>query len=229
MVRKLADRVWHLDLNYVNAYLVDDDVLTLVDAGLPWSASNIGAEIRAAGFEPAQVERVLLTHYDLDHVGALAFLPGSQDLFVGAADLDLLAGRTKPSLSGVKQAIQRFGAVLLRPPNGPLSAVKDGDEIGSFTAVHTPGHSPGHMAYVSEARDGAFTGDLLRSDGETLSRPPWYLNRDTARIDASIERLLDRLPPVDIVAPGHGRPLVGDGRQAIRRLSDSEQPTQPRA
>lgn len=229
MARQLADRVWHLDLNYVNAYLVDDDVLTLVDAGLPWSTSNIEAGIRAAGFEPAQVERVLITHYDLDHVGALAFLPGSQELFVGVADLDLLAGRRKPSLAGVKQAIQRFGAVLLRPPNGPLSAVKDGDEIGSFTAVHTPGHSPGHMAYVSEARDVAFIGDLLRSDGETLSRPPWYLNRETATIDHSIDRLLDRLPPIGIVAPGHGRPLVEDGQQAIRRVSDSEPPTRPRA
>ncbi|MEF8772510.1 MBL fold metallo-hydrolase [Halodesulfurarchaeum sp.] len=214
----LTERIWHLDLDYVNAYLVDDDVLTLIDAGLPWSGSTIKSEIRAAGFEPAQVERILVTHYDFDHVGALTAVPGSPEIIVGAGDLDLVAGRTVPGLSGVKQAIQRFGAVFLTPPNRPLSTVKDGDEIGSFTAIHTPGHSPGHVAYVSEARDVAFIGDLLRSDGETLSRPPWYLNRDTVRIDHSVERLLDRLPPVEIVAPGHGEPLVQGCQQAIRAL-----------
>jgi glyoxylase-like metal-dependent hydrolase (beta-lactamase superfamily II) len=218
MSRKLTERIWHLDLRYVNAYLVDDDVLTLIDAGLPWSGSRIHAEIRAAGFEPAQVERILVTHYDLDHVGALTAIPGTQEIVVGDADLDFVAGRRTPNFAGVKQAVQRLGAVFLTPPKEPLSSVRDGDEIGSFTAIHTPGHSPGHVAYVSEARDVAFIGDLLRSDGKTLSRPPWYLNRDTARIDHSIERLLDRLPPIEIVAPGHGEPLVQGGQQAIRAL-----------
>lgn len=218
MGRRLTERIWHLDLRYVNAYLVDDDVLTLIDAGHPWSGATLKSEIRAAGFEPAAVERILVTHYDLDHVGALASIPGSPEIVVGEADLDFVAGRRTPAIAGVKETIQRLGAVFLTPPTEPLTSVRDGDEIGSFIAVHTPGHSPGHVTYVSEARDVAFIGDLLRSDGDSLSRPPWYLNQDTARIDLSVERLLDRLPPVEIVAPGHGEPLVQAGHQAIQAL-----------
>lgn len=229
MGRQLTEHIWHFDLRSVNAYLVDDDVLTLIDAGLPWSGSTIKSEIRAAGFEPTAVERILVTHYDLDHVGALAAIPGSPEIVVGEADLDFVAGGQTPAFAGVKQAIQRLGAVFLTPPTQPLDSIRDGEEIGTFTAVHTPGHSPGHITYVSEARDVAFIGDLLRSDGESLSRPPWYLNRDTARIDHSVERLLDRLPPVEIVAPGHGEPLCTDGHRAIRRLSDREPPTRTRA
>ncbi len=219
MPRQLSDGVWQIDLTGVNAYLVADDVLTLIDAGLPWSGNAIETAIREVGFEPETVERVLVTHFDLDHVGALASLSGTQDIYVGEADADFVSGKQTPGFTGLKRGLMRLSTVILHPPQTPITPVRDGDEIGTFTAIHSPGHTPGHVAYVSEARDVAFVGDLVTSDGESLSPPPWYLNDDNPTIEFSIERLAERLPPVDVVASGHGEPLVGEAYRAVHTMS----------
>jgi len=43
MVTELTERVWQFELRGVNAYLVADDVLTLVDAGTPLTTGGHGA------------------------------------------------------------------------------------------------------------------------------------------------------------------------------------------
>jgi glyoxylase-like metal-dependent hydrolase (beta-lactamase superfamily II) len=42
--------------------------VTLVDAGWPGDEATVRAGLDAAGVAPADVDRVLLTHYDADHV-----------------------------------------------------------------------------------------------------------------------------------------------------------------
>ena len=216
MPRALTDGVWLLELRYVNVYLVQDDGLVLVDAGLPWSGSRIRAEIEEAGFGPAAVERVLLTHYDLDHVGALASLPGEPEIYAGEPDADFVAGTRRPGFGTLKRGSQQLGAIVTRPPASPVTAVADGEQIGGFTAIHSPGHTPGHVVYASEARDVAFLGDLVMSDGKSLSPPPWYLNDDGDTLADSIERVGAELPPVSLLAPGHGAPLRGDPTRMLR-------------
>ncbi|MDX1745506.1 MAG: MBL fold metallo-hydrolase, partial [Halobacteriales archaeon] len=94
MVLELVDEVWWLDLRGVNAYLVDDDVPTLVDAGTRWDAPAVRSGIREAGFSLDDIGRVLLTHYDLDHAGGLARLSSelSAPVHAGAPDADVLRG-----------------------------------------------------------------------------------------------------------------------------------------
>lgn len=218
MAQKLAEEVWWLDLGHVNAYLVDDDVVTLVDAGMPWHADDIRQGIADAGFAVEDVERVMITHYDLDHVGALGSLDSPSAIFVGGRDADLVAKRQSPPLLNHKGALQRVSDLLRRKPSVPITPVADGDEIGSFTAIHTPGHTDGHMAYVSADLNVAFVGDLVISDGAGLSPSPWYLSRRPDAVAASIATLAEEMAAVDIVAPGHGGPLVGGGYGAIAEL-----------
>ncbi|MFP4530923.1 MAG: MBL fold metallo-hydrolase [Halodesulfurarchaeum sp.] len=218
MPRELTEDVWLLELPFVNAYLVADDVLVLVDAGYPRSGRRLRTEIESAGFDPATVDRVLLTHFDLDHVGGLGALPGTQDIYAGVADAPLVSGARVPRVTGVKGGLQRLSARFVRPPTSPVTGVADGDEIGSFTAIHSPGHTAGHVVYASAARNVAFVGDLVMSDGDSLSPPPWFLNEDTARVRDSIDRVASRLPPVDVVAPGHGEPLAA---AAFRTLANA--------
>lgn len=221
MAQNLAEDVWWLDLGHVNAYLVADEVPTLVDAGMPWHADRLREQIMDAGFAPADVERVLVTHHDLDHVGGLAAVDTATELFVGERDADFVAKRRSPPLTNRKTAFQRVADVFRSAPSVPIRTVADGDEIGTFTAVHTPGHTAGHMAYVSSDRDVAFVGDLMRSDGAGLSPSPWYLSQDTNAIPDSIRYLEDAMPVVDVVAPGHGDPLVDGGYGAVAELAEN--------
>ncbi|MFB6125554.1 MAG: MBL fold metallo-hydrolase [Halanaeroarchaeum sp.] len=221
MPETLADGVWRIDCGSVNAYLVDDpQSLTLVDAGMAWDAGTVRSAIHDAGFAVSDLERVLVTHYDADHVGGLSRLPIDVPVHVGERDADLVAGRRVPPVSNLKGFTQRVSRLLHYSIDAPVEAVADGEEVGSFTAIHTPGHTRGHTAFASEALDVAFVGDLVTSDGDAFSPTPWYLNWDDDQIRPSIERLVERLPDVSVLAPGHGDPITEGAVDALSRLAD---------
>ncbi|AQL43507.1 MBL fold hydrolase [Halorientalis sp. IM1011] len=222
MVTELGDDVWWYDLLGVNAYLVDDGTVTLVDAGNPWDGRNLVLGVDEAGYSLQDVDRVLLTHYDFDHVGGLGRLQGlDATVYVGAADEPFLTGKERPPLSKHKGALQNALGPFLKSPALTVETVADGDEIGSFTAYHTPGHTPGHVAYVSEALDAAFLGDLVRESGGKLRPSPWLMSYDTDAVEESIRDLAERAPEFSIAAMGHGTPFEERGREALDDLVDS--------
>jgi len=135
--------IWWLDLGRVNAYLVEDgEDLVLVDAGTPRDAGAIARGIRDAGHAVRDVDRILVTHYDLDHVGALGKLGLDVPVYVGREDAAVLAGQDRPDWRNHKGLLQRVTQPLVVAPGVPIRPVDDGDETGGFAAYHTPGHSP---------------------------------------------------------------------------------------
>lgn len=219
MVTHLRDGMWWIDLGGVNAYLVDDDGdLTLVDAGMPWHGGEVVDAIVEAGFVLGDLDRVLLTHYDLDHVGGLPRLDGLDlTIYAGQRDAPLVTCQEAPPFDFPKGAFQRLVGRLITPPDNEVLPVTDGDEVGSFTVYETPGHTNGHVTYVSESLETAFLGDLvLESDGD-LAPSPWYLSTDTDQVRESIRRLAEEAPDFDAAAMGHGVPFDHAGSD---RLSD---------
>ncbi|WP_255149017.1 MBL fold metallo-hydrolase [Halorarius halobius] len=226
MVTELREGVWRIDCGMVNAYLADDDgVLTLVDAGTPRDAGTIRRAVEDAGFILGDIERVLLTHYDLDHVGALGKLGTDATVYMGAGDVGFYVGDEKPPLAYHKGAFQRLAGLLVTRPGVSVESVSDGDEIGSFTAYHTPGHTPGHTAYVSEELSVAFVGDLVRESGGRLEPSPWHLSYDTERVRESIHYLADAEPAVEVLGMGHGTPFVTDGAVRLAELGEAIEAT----
>jgi glyoxylase-like metal-dependent hydrolase (beta-lactamase superfamily II) len=219
-VRELRAGVHQLDLGSVNAYLADDDVLTLVDAGTPRDATAIRRGIDEAGYDVGDVGRVLVTHFDVDHVGALAALALDAPVHMGAPDIGAFTGAERPTFRNLKGALQRSLSVFVDPPGTDPRPVADGDEVGSFRAYHTPGHTPGHVAYVSEALSVAFVGDLVFESDGRLRPSPWYLSYDADRVRDSIHDLADRAPAVEVLAMGHGVPFVRDGSVRLAELGE---------
>jgi glyoxylase-like metal-dependent hydrolase (beta-lactamase superfamily II) len=220
MATELADGIHWFELSGVNAYLVEDDVLTLVDAGTPFDARAIQSEIEDAGHTVGDVERVLLTHYDLDHAGALARLPGlDATIRAGAADAAILTGDSKPPLSNHKGAFQRVTRPFVRSPDLPVDPIADGEQVGSFTAHHTPGHTPGHTAFVSTEQSAGFLGDLVFESGGALTSSPWLASYDTVQAEASVRSLTERAPAFDVLGMGHGVPFVSDGDERLADLA----------
>lgn len=233
MVRRLREGVWLLELGLIpplasNAYLVDETALgidggdvTLVDTGLWWNEPSIGDELSAIGYEVADIDRVLITHYDLDHVGGLNRLVPSFDgpVYVGAADLDLLDGTTDPDLFHHKGIFHRVVRRLFPLPDVDLRPVSDGETIGGFTAYTTPGHNPGHVVYHHEGVSTAFLGDLVWEDDGDLTTPIRFDSYDMQTLRGSIVALPDRIPSFDVAAMGHGTPLDTGGFEALRVLA----------
>jgi glyoxylase-like metal-dependent hydrolase (beta-lactamase superfamily II) len=223
MVTQLRDGVWQVELSGVNAYLADDGgTLTLVDGGTPIDGARLRTAVELAGYHLTEVERVLVTHYDVDHVGALAGILGDTgaEWYMGAADAPFLMRREKPPFLHHKGALQRVLGPFARKPASEPTLVADGDEVGSFVAYHTPGHTPGHTAFVSDELDAAFVGDLVMERDGRLEPSPWVLSYDTDTVRESIHDFADRAPAVDVLGMGHGTPFVRSGSVRLAELGE---------
>ena len=160
------------------------DDLTLVEAGPASTTEGLLATIRDAGFDPARIATILVTHIHLDHAGAAGALvrrlprarvlvhPKGLPHLVDPAKLLASATRIYGDMMG-----PLWGDVLPVPPER-VAAIEDGAVIraGGRTlhAVDTPGHAAHHYAFHDPASGSAWTGDVggVRLDGVRFVRPP---------------------------------------------------------
>lgn len=223
-MEELGDGVWRIRCyglpNWtVNAYLLEDaGTLTLVDAGLPWNARTLRRALETQGYQLSDVDRVLFTHYDLDHFGGI--LPLASDL-----DVELVSGDPLFANDGQSPLLHHKGIVhrmLQRVlPRIQVTSISEGDTIGGFTAYRTPGHNPGHMSFVHQEKDIAFLGDLVREVNGSLRQPVFWDNYDRNQVRESICSFAQRTPAFSIAAPGHGSPIVEDGSKELQQLADT--------
>jgi hydroxyacylglutathione hydrolase len=185
-----------------NCYLVVDENArrgVLVDPGD--EASRILRTVRESG---AELEAIWLTHAHIDHIGAVAAIKREWDVpvYLHPSDMPLYA-------AAATQA--SFYGLAFEAPDPPERTFADGDRarVGGleFEVLHTPGHSPGlvvlHGQGILIGGDLLFAGSIGRTD-LPLSSP--------AAMEASLARVMGRLPDDVVVYPGHG-PATSIGRE----------------
>jgi glyoxylase-like metal-dependent hydrolase (beta-lactamase superfamily II) len=186
-----------------NGYVIPlDRGFAVVDPGMKSGARAVVAEVARAGLTGA-VTDVLLTHYDVDHAGAALAVAAENGakLWIGRADADILAGRRSPG-TFARRVLSSMGRPKLP---GIVHFLGETEGFpGEIRAVPTPGHTPGHFAFVW--RQTVFSGDaaMVRADG-TLRQFPALLITDKAQALASTAVLEDL--DVQWICPGHGRPV----------------------
>ena len=163
---------------FVNCFLVrESDGLTLIDTGLSGSDDDILTTARTLG---APIQRILLTHAHMDHVGSVDALleklgPANVELISNARSLPLLQKPPDKTLPSTEPKAKIKGGVP-GIKSRPSKLVTEGELVGSFRAIETPGHIPGHLSFLDE-RDGTFyAGDALIAKGYlTVSGfAPWF-------------------------------------------------------
>jgi glyoxylase-like metal-dependent hydrolase (beta-lactamase superfamily II) len=224
--RRLDDHLWVIDTCHqgqrgvVASYLLDGPRgLGLVDVGSGATVENLLAGVRAAGFDPARIERILLTHIHLDHAGAtgalVARLPRAQ-VYVHRLGAPHLIDPTRLARSATRIYGERMSALwgeIVPVPQERLRVVDDGDEIAvgqsDLRVLYTPGHAIHHVALYDERRAVLFPGDVagVRLEDPPLLRPPtpppdlsledWYASLDRMLTLRAQRLLLPHFGPVD--------------------------------
>jgi len=210
-MRELADDFYHLPLmprSGINAYYAGG---VLFDAGVPNDANKI---LRA--LEGYALDAHAITHGHPDHQGASHAVCEARDvpLWCGAADADAVE---RGDLAPLMPA--NWIADFMRSRGGPAHPVarrlEEGDVVGGFEVIETPGHSPGHVVYWREHDRVLIIGDVLNGMNlittiKGLHEPPTVFTPDPAQNRASARKLLGLDPA--LVAFGHGPPLRDPGR-----------------
>jgi glyoxylase-like metal-dependent hydrolase (beta-lactamase superfamily II) len=222
---QLMPHLYFIRLPVGHAYLWHDpDGLTLIDTGLPGSAPPIADAIRQSGYQPADLRRLVLTHFHADHVGAAAAIAnwGEVEVLAHHADAPFIraaATGPTPDLADGEQPI--YDQVMSQLPAEPVTPpridreIGDGDEIGfgdGAVAVAVPGHTPGSVAFYLPRHRVVFTGDAVaRRDNRTVICG--VFNVDRAQAAASFRRLAGL--SVAVACFGHGEPLTHDAAAAL--------------
>jgi glyoxylase-like metal-dependent hydrolase (beta-lactamase superfamily II) len=241
----IAPGIKGLRIIFVNVFSVShaDGSWTLIDAGMPFSETLIRKWAEKHFSIPPR--SIVLTHGHFDHVSAAPALAEAWGVPVFAHPLEF------PYLRGEKEyPPPNTGAggglmSLLSPlyPRGPvnlgahlrsLPATADAPatlfELPGWEALHTPGHTPGHISLFRPADGTLLPGDAFcttkpesffeaaLAQQPEMRGPPAYFTSDWDTARQSVRRLA-RLDP-KIVAPGHGKPLSGDHvADALHRLA----------
>jgi len=165
-----------------NSYLIGGTDLAVIDPG-PADDAHLAA-LLAAVEERGALRWILVTHTHLDHApgaAALAQATGAQVIGFGPAE------NFDPDL---------------RVDGGWTLAVPFGGGHLTLEAVHTPGHASDHLCWLIRERRTLLTGDHLMHGSTVVIRPP---DGDLGTYLHSLALVRDAQPPVDTLAPGHGR------------------------
>ena len=213
----------------VNAFVIAGDSLVLVDTGIPGSWKHLFASIREIGREPEEVRFVLISHHHVDHVGSAAAVVEKTGAAVFAHPIEaaILAGTTPPRPKLGRSPVSRLRTSLsewLGPGPAPPVAVdhvlEDGAEVvgTGLRAIHTPGHTAGHLAFIHPASGALFIGDAAANVLGRLGKPLGDHDEDHEAMMASIRKLagLD----FETAFFGHGRSIKSGARRRLNELAE---------
>ena len=222
----------------VNVYLIEDEPLTLVDAG-PNSGTSfdeLQRGITGLGHSLEDIELVIVTHQHIDHLGLVSLVASHSDAEVAALDVavpfmenfsdeaqadddfarDIMLRNGIPedvvsALQSVSRAFRAWGAQVhvTRP-------LHDGEQLSlrdrTLHVHHRPGHSPTDTIFHDRDRSILIAADHLIghiSSNPLITRPRDGSNERPKALVQYLESLAaTREMDVDLVLPGHGDPIT---------------------
>lgn len=204
-----------------NVYLLVDEALALIDAGLPGNLEGVGRYVSSLGRDLRELRYILITHSHPDHTGgapALREATGAQVL-AHSGDVRITRNGRSVAYLGVFGTSGLPVPFLRRVPADGL--LEDGQELpllGGLEVYHTPGHTPGSVCFHLKKMGVLFSGDLLAQQQGVLEKNRGFPGSDLERYQMSLARVASL--EHEVLCPGHGQPVRGDCSRAVRRLAE---------
>lgn len=208
----------------INAFLVNTgQSLVLVDSG---TADCFGAHLgsvlknlKAAGYQPEQVDTILLTHLHPDHScgvskngaanypNATIYVSENEtDYWLDPKQLQKIPKDQQAKYTGTVPKIK--AALAPYQTKKQFKTFKLGDKIDGFEVISTPGHTPGHFSYKLKTSDEdvIFIGDIVHSHTVQFDRPETAIDYDIdpkAAVQTRLKQFADYAKHGQTIAAPH--------------------------
>jgi glyoxylase-like metal-dependent hydrolase (beta-lactamase superfamily II) len=199
----------------VNAYLFNIDTrLVLVDAGtgnlLGSGLGQLTTNLKASGYEPEQVDDIILTHIHGDHSGGLvidgrmAFPKARVHVSKREADYWLSSANVEGAMGPQRKQFDEAAASLspYRLAGRFQTFADNADPIPGFGSILRPGHTPGHSSIVVESKGEKFVvwGDITHGETVQFDEPEIAIDFD---VDSKIASATRRRAFADAAEQGY--------------------------
>jgi glyoxylase-like metal-dependent hydrolase (beta-lactamase superfamily II) len=204
------------------------DTVTLIDAGAPGNRPFVVHQLRKLGRSAEDIDRIILTHYHVDHRGAAGDLrrASGADVHIHASEAPYLRGELpypNPVNRGVAPALAAVAEPLIAATRGsplPAEALNDGDVIdvhGGLQVMHAPGHTRGSIVLWLPREGLVFAGDTMGFRRGRLQEPDARVSENSELARASLERLA--AADIETICFSHFEPMMTGGKRALEELA----------
>ncbi len=213
-MKEIAKNVFQIQLlprNSINCYVIDD---VLIDAGIRNSGNKILHAIKNN-----KITKHALTHAHADHQGSSSLICNTLNIPLWTSELEkdnAESGNVTNEYPNKKHLIAQFQQRFWAGKGHKVSRVlKEGDTVGSFTVIETPGHSIGHISFFRERDKVLIVGDVLVNMNLIttivgLNQPPNLFTTNKKMNMESIKKIYALKPK--ILCFGHGPVLYNNGK-----------------
>jgi glyoxylase-like metal-dependent hydrolase (beta-lactamase superfamily II) len=215
----------------------DTETAVLVDAGYPGLQDQFRAAIEQAGVPFNRVDRVIITHHDIDHIGGLPGLlkelPQGVAVLAHKDEKAYIEGQKRPlklaqmednldSLPGERKAFYVKFKSAFENSRVPVNQTLADSEVlpycGGIEIIFTPGHTLGHISLYHRSSRTLISGDALRIEDGILVQTPAHINYDTQLYKNSLKKMAGY--DIRSVICYHGGLYQGDVTERITELAE---------
>jgi ribonuclease/clavin/mitogillin len=172
---------------HTNSFLVGTGEAVLIEPATPYreEQDRMADWVRSARLKGVEPIAILATHHHPDHVGGAMALRERLELPLWA---HAMTAQRLDGIVEVDRLIQDGERIEL-----------DGPTPTSLSALHTPGHAPGHLCFTDEVSNIMIAGDMVASVGTIIVEPT---DGDMLLYLESLEKM-SALEPAGLL-PAHG-------------------------